>query len=102
MQTFLLSIMPVMAATTITISYLPQMWMTFKTKNVESQHIGFWLLLTFSLSCLVSREVGVLMYTDGISPLGFVTQSINLVFSAIMLVMVLKYKKKDVEYDEYN
>ncbi|WP_028125279.1 PQ-loop domain-containing transporter [Eremococcus coleocola] len=89
MKKLLLTWAPLVSAVCITISYLPQLWLTFTTHNVSGQSLGFWTLLVISLFGLVLQQYGLIRYEGNKSYVGFITQLINFSFALIMLIMVI-------------
>ena len=94
MQTVLLTFLPIVAMVAITISYVPQLKLTFKTKDVTGQSIGFWLLLTGALIGTTGQQLGLVLFEGVTNYSGLITQAVNLTFSTAMLVMVTKYRNK--------
>lgn len=95
MTTLLLTIAPLISAVAITVSYLPQLKLTFKTKNVTGQSVTFWVLLNIALLGLFLQQLGLILYTGNTNLTGLITQGLNLLCSSVMLVMVCRYRKDD-------
>lgn len=95
MQQLLLTISPLVSMILITVSYLPQIKLTIKTKNVKGQSLGFWAILTGALIGTTFQQVGLISYSGVTNYLGLITQAINLLFAVWMLVMVIMYKNDD-------
>lgn len=94
MKTLLLTVAPMIAMVAITLSYLPQLKMTYKTKDVSGQAVGFWMLLTVALVGTTAQQLGTVLFEGVRNYSGLITQSVNLLFSSIMLFMVTKYRNK--------
>lgn len=75
----------------LTVSYAPQIWKLFKTKNAEGISISFWLILDASLLCLFILAVDVFMNTGSISLI--IAQGANLLLALIVTAQVLIYSK---------
>lgn len=76
----------------LAVSYLPQIWKLFKTKNAEGISISFWLILDASLLCLFILAVEVFINTGSISLI--IAQGANLLLALIVTGQVLVYGKK--------
>ncbi|WP_124058443.1 PQ-loop domain-containing transporter [Vaginisenegalia massiliensis] len=92
MKKFSLTIAPLIAGIAITICYLPQLWLTFTTHNVEGQSVGFWVLLCIALLGLVIQQIGLVVYVGNRNYIGLFTEMVNLVFALAMLIMVVMFK----------
>lgn len=92
MNQLLLNFLPVLATFLIGISYLPQLKVTYTTKNVEGQSIMFWIILISALFINVLREF-YLFYSSGTYG-GLLTQGLNFALALAMLIGILLYKKK--------
>lgn len=92
---FALKVAPIMASYVITLTYLPQIWKTTKTKNVDGISFQFWVLLNVFLLCMFSNSLGLLI-TTGASALGyFVTEAINWGFAIWQLILLVIYGKEE-------
>lgn len=40
-------------------SYMPQIWKTYSTQNVEGQSLAFWVMLVVSLSLIGLNQIGL-------------------------------------------
>ena len=91
---FATKIAPFLASCLITITYLPQIWKSHKSKNVDGISLPFWILLNLFLVCMVSNALG-LFFLNGMSALGYlITEIINFAFGFWQLILVLVYRKK--------
>jgi uncharacterized protein with PQ loop repeat len=88
----LLDVLPVGATVFLTICYLPQIYRTYKTKNVESMSISFWVMLNIALTLLLTNAYAIwgLFGTYGY----LVTEILNEGLALITLGQVLYYKSK--------
>jgi uncharacterized protein with PQ loop repeat len=92
MINFLLNLLPTIAGILLGICYIPQIRMTYRTKNVEGMSVAFWIILNFALSFLVVNAI-VVFITSGVW--GYmVTELFNEGLAFITLMMVLKYRKR--------
>lgn len=94
-ENFLLNILPLLSGVLLTISYIPQIVTTFRTKNVEGIDRRFWLLISLSLAGL-AVSTGAVWYYKGTYG-NFVTEFVNVSLAVTMLVLVFKYRKKPKE-----
>lgn len=92
MKKLLLTIAPAIAGVTITLSYLPQLYLTLSTKNVEGQSLFFWLLLNISLLGLLLQQIGMVIYHAEKNYTGVVVQAVNFSFSLVMTILILIYR----------
>lgn len=89
---FLLNIIPLVATIFLVICYVPQVIKTFRTKDVESLSLSFFVLLNIALSLLLVNSI--LLYTQN-GNFGYVVSYVfNEGLAFIMMVMILKYRKK--------
>ncbi|MBO1087199.1 PQ-loop domain-containing transporter [Enterococcus mundtii] len=95
MKVLLLTIAPLISMIAITISYLPQLKLTFRTKNVKGQSFGFWFLLNIALLGLLMQQVGLIAYLGNTNYSGAITQFANWFFGTLMLIMIIIYRNKD-------
>lgn len=93
MDNFLLNLLPSIAGVILGICYIPQIIKTIKTKNVEGVSLSFWAILNVALTLLVINSI-VVFNTTGVW--GYmVTEIFNEGLALVMLILVVKYKKKD-------
>lgn len=85
-------ILQVLGSVTLLYSYVPQVVQLIKTKNAEGISAQFWLILTIGLTC-VAANMGI----SGVPTLMFLTQVANALTSFATLMLVIKYKKNNVE-----
>jgi uncharacterized protein with PQ loop repeat len=91
---FLLNILPTIAGILLGVCYIPQIMKTYKTKDVSSMSLSFWIILNCALLCLVVNAE-VVFLTKGVWGL-IATEVFNEGLALVMLIMVLKYRKKKV------
>lgn len=97
---FLLNLLPTIAGVLLGICYIPQIIKTYKTKDVSSMSLSFWIILNFALSFLVVNSV-VVFKTSGVW--GYmVTEIFNEGLAFVMLAMVIKYRKNLPERVNYS
>lgn len=90
---FLLNGIASVATVFLTAAYVPQIAQTFRTKNVDGISIQFWLILNVALTLLLINAA-VVFATTGVW--GYlVTEILNEGLAFVMLVMVVKYRKKE-------
>lgn len=91
-MTVVLDILPLLATIFLTICYLPQLIKTYKTKDVSSMSLPFWIMLNIALSLLLANSV-ILAFLYG--SWGYMVSYIfNEGLAFLMLLMVVKYRKK--------
>lgn len=88
----LMNIIPIVATVFLVICYLPQIVHTYKTKEVEDISLSFFVMLNIALTLLLINSI--LLFTQN-GNFGYVVSYIfNEGLAAIMLVLILKYRKK--------
>lgn len=92
MENFLLNILPILSGIVLTISYIPQIATTLKTKNVDGIDRKFWLLITIALTGLAISTGAVWVYKGSYG--NFVTELANVLLAGTMLVLVFKYRRR--------
>lgn len=95
LENIILNYLPIAATVLIVLSYLPQLKVTYGTKNAEGQSVSFWVILSSALVINVVREA-YLMYNQGTYG-GLLTQGFNFVLALAILFGVLKYKEKTIK-----
>lgn len=70
-------------------SYVPQLWLTYSTKNVEGQSTQFWVLLTLSLLLINIIQIDLLKGSEEKKYGALVFQALNLILAVAMLVGVI-------------
>lgn len=92
-STFCTEVVPLIAGALMMATYLPQLSKTYRTKNVEGFSLMFWVLLVIALSCFVINALSLLAANSG--SVGYlVAELINVTMALAMLVMIIKYRKR--------
>ena len=86
------TIAPTLSTILITIAYLPQIVKTYKTKSVKDLSLGFWVLITMFLVCMVTNAAYLLVTANGLGY--FITETVNLTFALVIVCQILYYSKK--------
>lgn len=92
MTTLLLDYLPMLSTLFLTACYLPQIIKTYRTKDVESISLTFWVLLNLALTCLLINAAVIYVQFDTYGYL--IAESINEGFALVMMIMVIRYRKK--------
>lgn len=87
-----LKYLPMLGTVAMIISYLPQLYLTYSTKNVEGQSLTFWVLLVIGLLSMVSVQWGMIKYEGAKSISGIVFQLINTFLASLMIVAILLFR----------
>lgn len=88
----LLDYLPMLATVFLTLCYVPQLIKTFKTKDVSSMSLPFWIMLNLALTCLFINATVIFIQ---FGTWGYmVTEFLNEGLALAMLVLVLRYRKK--------
>lgn len=91
-STFVVNIIPSIAGILLAICYTPQLIRTFKTKNVESFSLKFWIILDIALLCFVINALSLLALGSGSYGYLF-AELLNLTMSMALTIMIIKYRK---------
>lgn len=91
MHNFLLNLLPTIAGILLGVCYVPQIVKTYKTKDVSSMSLAFWIILNCALSFLVINAIEVFI-TKGVWGL-IATETFNEGLALVMLIMVITYRK---------
>lgn len=97
MEAFLLNHIATIAGVLLGICYIPQIVKTYKTKNVDGMSVSFWAILNLALICLVINSIVVFQVTGAWGYM--VTEIFNEGLAFVMLLMVIKYRKKETKVD---
>jgi MtN3 and saliva related transmembrane protein len=84
------------ASFTSTISLLPQIYRTYKTKSVED--LSFLMLINFTICSISWVLYGILTNTISV----WITNIIMTIFSFILLILKICYQPKRTRYDTSN
>lgn len=87
-----LTYLPIVGTIAMIVSYLPQLYLTYSTKNVEGQSLSFWVLLVIGLISMVSVQWGMIKYEGAKSKTGLVFQLINTFLASLMIVAILLFR----------
>jgi uncharacterized protein with PQ loop repeat len=90
MTNFLLNLLPTIAGILLGICYIPQLFKTYKTKDVRSMSTAFWIILNVALTFLAINAY-VVFATSGVWGYA-VTETFNEGLALVQLIMVLKYR----------
>lgn len=93
MENLFFNLLPVLATVFLTICYVPQIVQTFKTKNVSSISLSFWILLNIALTLMLINATAIFISTGVWGYM--VTEIANEGLAFIMLCLVLRYRNKD-------
>jgi MtN3 and saliva related transmembrane protein len=86
-------ICPTLSSILITIAYLPQIIKTLKTKSVRDLSLGFWILISSFLVCMVTNATYLYLTTP--NSLGYlITEAINLLLALVVLFQIIYYSKR--------
>lgn len=89
MKNKIMHIISVLATGFMVYSYVPQLWLTYSTKNVEGQSLQFWILLTLSLLLINIIQIDLLKESEEKKHGALVFQALNLILAVAMLVGVI-------------
>lgn len=89
MEKLLLTYLPFVGLIAMVVSYVPQLMLTYTTKNVEGQSLMFWVLLTIGLLSMLLQQVGFIKYNGVKTKMGLIFQGLNTLLALAMLVGVL-------------
>jgi uncharacterized protein with PQ loop repeat len=89
---FAYNIAPTLATILISITYIPQIIKTYKTKSVEDLSLLFWVILNMFLLCMWTNSLFSLIDSKNIGY--FITETINWGLALVVLIQILKYRKK--------
>lgn len=93
MEALLLELIPLLATVFLTICYVPQIVRNYKTKDVSSISLWFWILLSISLALLWTNAF---MIFQAFNTFGYlITETINLGLALVVLVQVVIYRKRN-------
>lgn len=82
----LIDIIGSVAATLTTVSFLPQAWHTFRTKNVSGISLGMYAVFTTGVACWL--VYGLLISAWPI----VISNAITVSLAAVILMMKLRYR----------
>ncbi|EOO11356.1 PQ-loop repeat-containing protein [Bacillus cereus] len=92
MEKLLLELVPIIATVFLSICYIPQIVKNYKTKDVSSISLWFWVLLNIALTLMFTNAF---MIYNKFGTYGYlITETFNLGLAMIVLVQVFIYRKK--------
>ncbi|EML6324935.1 PQ-loop repeat-containing protein [Bacillus cereus] len=92
MEKLLLELLPIIATVFLSICYIPQIVKNYKTKDVSSISLWFWVLLNIALTLMFTNAF---MIYNKFGTYGYlITETFNLGLAMIVLIQVLVYRKK--------
>ncbi|HDR4373504.1 MULTISPECIES: PQ-loop repeat-containing protein [Bacillus cereus group] len=92
MEKLLLELLPIIATVFLSICYIPQIVKNYKTKDVSSISLWFWVLLNIALTLMFTNAF---MIYNKFGTYGYlITETFNLGLAMIVLIQVLIYRKK--------
>ena len=62
MKNFLLTYAPSISTIMLMISYVPQIYTTVTTQNVQGQSLMFWILLSIACTGFFLQQIGMIRY----------------------------------------
>lgn len=86
------NILPTIATIAISVTYVPQIIKTHRTKSVNDMSVMFWILLNVFLLCMWTNSLFAFIDSNNVGY--FVTQSINWLLAIIQTTQLFMYKKK--------
>jgi len=91
-EKLLLELLPIIATVFLSICYIPQIVKNYKTKDVSSISLWFWVLLNIALTLMFTNAF---MIYNKFGTYGYlITETFNLGLAMIVLIQVLIYRKK--------
>lgn len=91
----LLNIIPILATFFLIACYFPQLKKTWQTKEVGDISLAFFVQLNIALTLLLINSI--LLWTQNGNFGYVVTYIFNEGLAFVMLIMILKYRKKDAK-----
>lgn len=73
-------------------SYVPQLYLTYSTKNVEGQSTQFWVVLSLALALITIIQVDILKGSEEKKYGALVFQGLNLILAVAMLIAVVIFR----------
>ena len=92
LEKILLTYAPIAGTIFMVYSYLPQIWLTYSTQNVQGQSLQFWVVLTLGLLSMVGQQIGMIKYRNAKSYTGLTFQIINTLLAIVMMVGVIIFR----------
>lgn len=88
---FAYNIGPHLATIFITLTYIPQIIKTYKTKNVDGISLWFWILLNLFLVCMWLNSL--FSWRDHGNFGFFLTESINFILAIVIFSQIIYYRR---------
>lgn len=92
MKKLFLTYAPTVSTLMLMISYVPQIYTTVTTQNVEGQSVMFWILLSIACFGFFLQQVGLIKYEGLRKYSGTIAQGFNFACALVMLILVLLFK----------
>lgn len=92
MKKFMLETAAMISTVMLMISYIPQIYTTVTTQNVQGQSVLFWILLSIACTGFFLQQLGLIKYENLKSKQGLIAQGFNAACAIIMLILVLLFK----------
>lgn len=92
MKKLFLTYAPTVSTLMLMISYVPQIYTTVTTQNVEGQSVMFWILLSIACFGFFLQQVGLIKYEGLRKYSGAIAQGVNFACALTMLILVLLFK----------
>lgn len=91
MKDFLLTYAPSISTIMLMISYVPQIYTTVTTQNVQGQSLMFWILLSIACTGFFLQQIGMIRYEGLKKYSGAIAQGFNAICAIIMLILVILF-----------
>ena len=91
MKNFLLTYAPSISTIMLMISYVPQIYTTVTTQNVQGQSLMFWILLSIACTGFFLQQIGMIRYEGLKKYSGAIAQGFNVICAIIMLILVILF-----------
>lgn len=88
---FIVNFASIMAGFILAVSYVPQIWTLYKTKEASGMSKSFWFILDFSLLLLFILALDSYLIAGTVGLL--IAQSLNLALALVVTAQVLYYGK---------
>ena len=92
MKKFMLETAAMISTAMLMISYIPQIYTTVTTQNVQGQSVLFWILLSIACTGFFLQQLGLIKYENLKSKQGLIAQGFNAACAIVMLILVLLFK----------
>lgn len=92
MKKFMLETSAMISTAMLMISYIPQIYTTVTTQNVQGQSVLFWILLSIACTGFFLQQLGLIKYENLKSKQGLIAQGFNAACAIVMLILVLLFK----------